>query len=149
MLEMKFQDTAICLCVDEFEPGQKIVGRAYHSFLERQIEFIGIEELILKMEDLIEQIGYPGNVYKLRMFHNGEFSKERRTVNTRRYYSQEQIAEKKGNIGSFSIVIGNRKDVTWKGRIRSIENNNVYCFYSELELIRIIENELDKIGKII
>lgn len=143
MLEIKFQDAAMYLCIDKYGPAKNLSGRIYNSFYENKIDFMGIEEFVIKTEDCINQIGYPGNSYQLRIFYNSKLRKKRRGIDGKKYYNKEEIENKRGKLGSFIIFINDRKDATWKGKIKSLDKGNNFYFRSELELIGIIESELD------
>lgn len=54
------------------------------------------------------------------------------------------LFEQRGDLGTFTIRVQHRQHSSWQGKVTWMENNETVCFRSALELMKMIDNVLEK-----
>ena len=93
--------------IDEFN-NNIISGNYYNSYLRNEIKFYGLLDLILKIDDLLNEMG---NVQQDCIIRN--FTKNLNLVNN----LENNLKLKNGKIATFSIKIMFRQNASWQGSI--------------------------------
>ncbi len=121
------------ICVDEL--GRDIQGRAYMPLNENGVTFAGIGELLLKMDQLFDSIGFPQGFQ-----HKRSFEKEGKRNNfyhgiPKPMLDTDWIREQHGARYTFDIQVNSRRNTSWQGRICDAEGLAIAQFDSELQLL--------------
>ena len=94
---------AFRICVDKIE--DDIQGKSYSPLCAQEITFAGIGELLVKMDELFDQVGYPQAFQDKRSFD------ERKEITNlykgipKTELTADRITGKKGKIKTFDILI--------------------------------------------
>lgn len=124
----------VAVCIDTKEE----TGRLYHRYREEPMVFHQFAELILKMEALFDQIGYPQAALEIRQFHSlkGERAdKDPLEV----VVSPDVLMSRRGHIATFMIHVKLRQMATWQGESLWVERGQKEFFDSELDLLKILD----------
>lgn len=136
--------TAIRVCVDEIN-NSVISGRLYCAQLDDVLNFKDVNELLLGMEKIFDERGYPEPFQRKRSFlkkavlrisHDDKIKKqaimrEKRTV-----------SQAVGERATFLVYVMTRLDSSWQGRVEWLQNDESNSFSSEVELLGMINKRL-------
>lgn len=120
------------VCVDSYE--NKIPkGRLYNSFLDSGIEFVGVMDFLLNMENMFADINSPQEFTAKRSFRKS--SGKVQSVPT-----EENIMV--GKLATFSIRLLFRQNASWQGSVAWREGKSEESFRSVLELFLLMDSAL-------
>lgn len=127
----------ILLCVDSYE-NSLIKGTMYHGSFSDGKGFADLMQLLLMVEDVLDDTGFP------------KATTEKRRFNT--FKSEDKADEsgggllefdaKKGRLATFRLKILFRHNASWQGSVAWIEGSNEEPFRSALELIMLMDSAL-------
>lgn len=120
------------ICVDDNKHGE-MSGRIYHCYDREPMIFTNIIELLTKIEELFDVIGYPQASTKTRLFM--EKQKER-LPKPKPVAKQLDIIAYRGNIATFVTNVKFRQNSTWQGEVFLAEQDQMLQFANTLELIK-------------
>lgn len=126
----------------DFADGVNISGRMYCGLEKRGFQFNDIQELILKMDDIMNKIVFPQSTVEKRVFGEKErllFSLSRQDLLEMRKFMADK---EKGNQATFVVQVEYRHDAEWQGNVKWVEGEETHEFKSTLDLIKF----LDKTG---
>ena len=120
------------VCVDEYD--KKIPhGRIYNNYLEKGVEFIGVIDLLKKVEKLLEEMNLPQSFSERRVFRPSDAPLSA---------SQVEDDVKEGKLATFSIRLLFRQNSSWQGSVTWHEGKTEESFRSVLELLLLIDSAL-------
>lgn len=136
ILGEKFKKTTICID----ENGIDWKGKIYNSILNKEITFYSVNDLVIKLEELMDVLCYPQRGTDIRSFANK--NKERTLLRKERLKSMEasKDIELKGKKATFVVKVAYRQNSSWQGEITWVEENKTQRFRSALELIKLIDS---------
>ena len=155
--QMLFAKNLLCICVDE-KKNEDYCGRIFHQYADDPIEFEGVADFMLKVEELFDEWDFPQRGLAERVFTRQakEAIKEREK---RRHksdsdllpieiiqekYGVRNIQNKKGILGTFVVQVVFRQDATWQGHMIIKETNEKKDFASAMELIKIMDRSIEE-----
>lgn len=121
------------ICIDSYDQ-QILKGRMYNAYWENGIEFVGVMDLLRKMEKMLEQINTPQAFSAKRSFSPNMV--ERPTL----YTDQNK---RSGQIATFMIRLLFRQNASWQGSVTWCEGRMEESFRSVLELLLLMDSALD------
>ncbi|MBR3606706.1 MAG: hypothetical protein IKL51_03905 [Lachnospiraceae bacterium] len=136
-----FPLNAFRICIDH---GKKdVLGTAFSPLTKYAIPFYGLGELLVKMDAIFDQQGYPQSFQDKR-----SFEKEKKLQNRYRGlpgYQMESkiIREKKGEEVTLDVMITARKNTSWQGYLLDLEGSTIQSFSGELALMDGIINYIE------
>jgi len=133
---------SIVLAVDDKDI-RGIQGRVYHAYSEEAIPIACFEEVIRIAENLFNDLGYPQMTTNDREFGGSSYS-YRKKEEMVRVMDDKTLFEQRGDLGTFTIRVQHRQHSSWQGKVTWMENNETVCFRSALELMKMIDNVLEK-----
>lgn len=133
---------SIILGVDERER-QCIRGRVYHAYTEGAIAVRSFDEVVWIAEKLFNDLGYPQMTTSDRDIWENSYS-YRKKEEMVRIMDEKTLLEQRGDLGTFTIRVQHRQHSSWQGKVTWMENNETVCFRSALELMKMIDNVLEK-----
>jgi hypothetical protein len=153
--QMLFAKNLICICVEE-KINADYSGKLYHQYSDSYIEFNGVADLMIKMEELFDEWDFPQRGLAERVFTKEakEAIKEREKRHhmsdsdmlpieiIQEKYGVRNIQNKKGSLGTFVVQVVYRQDATWQGHVIIKESNEKKDFISALELIKIMDQAI-------
>lgn len=135
-----YEYTAIRICVDVY--GASCIQGSIHSpFSEKEIPFQDVTTLLVVLENLAEDRGFPDPMYKHRKFPSLE-KKESRREQAKVVRSMEDIEKKHGKKDTMRLFITGRRNAGLQGHFVCLSTGNVYKYSSELQLLQYMEQVL-------
>lgn len=133
---IKYPPNGFRVCIDSRE--SDIGGVAYSPLVEQEITYNGINELILEMDRIFDQKGYPQAFQEKRSF----FSRKKSSTPYRGVPEvipdAEKIYEKTGKIFTVDVVVEARRNASWQGYIRPVDGAKIKRYQGELELLQLL-----------
>ena len=148
--QMLFARNLICVCIEDGKDAD-YQGHLYHQYSDEPIEFDGVADMTLKMDELYDEWEFPQNSLAHRSFDKRadigyEKSKAKDTRLPIEIISEQNgvrnVQNRRGRLGTFIVQVAYRQDATWQGHVIHKENNEKRDFISSLELIRYIDESL-------
>lgn len=134
----------ICVCVDT-RTGDEYEGRLWHQYEDRPISYLGMMDLIRKMDALYDEWNFPQSSTRSRSFITTEDPVRRISrKGAQREMDAGRIQEKHGDIGTFLVHVKYRQNSTWQGEVMWAEKRKRQYFRSALELIKLMDSALDE-----
>lgn len=156
--QMLFSKNLICVCVDGNENAD-YQGRLFHQYADDPIEFSGVMDALIKIEELFDEWDFPQRGLSERQFKKHvreekrpkapEDGDDRLPIEIiRDENGVRNVQNKRGKLGTFALQVTYRQRATWQGHVIWQEKNEKHDFISALELLRIIDAALNSGGKV-
>lgn len=123
----------VSVCIDTNE-----TGRMYHRYMEGPVVFHQYTELLLKMEELYDRLGYPQAGLEMRQFDAARGGAPVK-VAMEPVVDTEKLTARRGDRATFLIHVKWRQMATWQGELLWLERNRKEFFESELDLLKILD----------
>lgn len=131
----------IRLCVDR--EGETIGGRFYSKMTDHPISFESTSNLLLEADHLFDRKGYPQRFMEPRSFREKTV-----TTSSFRYpeakMTDEEIFDQEGKCHTLDVFVESRRKAGWQGTVFEPEGGFISEFKSELELLMILTQEIEK-----
>ena len=127
----------IFICVDSYED-LCIKGLVYHSSLDNGVQFKNLMQLLLMIEEILEDTGFPSPTTEKRRFNSFKSSKEEAEVSVK----EIEFMHIKGKLATFQVKIMFRQSASWQGSVSWMEGNNTEPFRSTLELVMLMNSAM-------
>jgi len=127
----------ILVCVDSYDDFC-MKGFVYHSSFDAEKKFENLMQLLLMIEKILEETGFPRPTTEKRRFHSFKISNEEAEVTDKELDFQHQ----KGKLATFKVKIMFRQHASWQGSVSWMEGNNIAPFRSALELIMLMNSAI-------
>lgn len=127
-----------CVCVDSAEAGE-CRGQLFHYYTNEALPFQNQDELIMMMDALCDELGYPEAAEQLRSFGRSARAKAPEKEVTR-LMSKDDLAAQKGMMATFVVHVMHRQNATWQGTVVWAEKNQKASFRSALELVKLMDS---------
>lgn len=135
----------LVVCIDQKDSG-RMSGRFYHFYSREGMGFRTLEELVFGMERFYDGINFPYPSDKLRGFM-GSIQGGNRKKEGRKVMKEEELLKKHGDLGTFIVRVQHRQNSSWQGRITWSDRNKTVNFRSVWEMVRLMEDALDKVSE--
>lgn len=129
--ENEFRTTV--LCVDSYD-SRVPAGRLSNPFVEGEIPFLGVMQLLLEMEKLLDSMGFPEPFAKTRSFSTARAERGAQHPGAG--------SARKGALATFNLRILFRQNASWQGSIQWLEGRQEESFRSVLELLTLMDSAL-------
>lgn len=130
--ENEFRTTLIC--VDSCRSGE-LTGRLYNSYIQGGESFRSLMELILRLDELLDQMQFPQSYTERRGFRRESLMSS----------GQLPVMElQTGICGTFSLKVLFRQNASWQGTLNWVEGRQEESFRSVLELIHLLRSALQE-----
>ena len=139
------QNGAIRICVDRME-GNRAGGRVLSQRLTAPMVFSDLGSLLLQLESLLERQNFPQAFQRMRSF----------TKETPEYpagllpegaMAAEAVTAARGETATFVLRVLTRQNATWQGVLEWLEGERRDRFSSDLEFLKLLEQDLRQIVK--
>lgn len=137
-----FAPNLICIGVDGRENGD-LYGRIWEPYNVQPQEFMGINDLIVQLDEMYDRWDYPQRATNHRSFIKGNIASE--SVNIRKIDFKDKtdrIQSMRGKRATFSVKVMYRQHATWQGQMIWVEGNELESFQSAWEMIRQMDNAM-------
>lgn len=135
----KFPPNAVRICIDDYK-NYDLKGRIYSKLRNDSLIFGSIGEMLLKVDDMFDENGYPQTFQQKRYFN--ESGKEKICTVPAVFENDRMILGQKGSLKTYDIVIESRRKSNWQGIIRKENGIEDVLFRSELELLYFIWDDI-------
>ena len=127
------------LCIDECQ--NDLSGRVYSKLMIAPLLFSGCGVLLLQMDHLFDQVGYPQAFQVRRTFLKP--AKLRGSITLpERLMDDAEMERQRGDFWTFDIIIQSRRQSGWQGILMNPGRTSVRKFRSEMELLSCICEEM-------
>ena len=134
--------TCFRLCIDEKkEESDAVRGRIYGIALKEPVLFSSYSEVLMKLEKILDEIGFPQAFQQLRSFRREEKETMKQKNEVIQYHSAEDIDVEKGKISTFDIDFATRQHSSLQGKIFDEKGLESAEFDSELELLSFLSRQ--------
>ena len=127
----------ILVCIDSYED-LNMKGLLYHSSFDDGKKFENLMQLLLMIEKILEDTGFPKSTTEKRRFYSFKSSTEESELGNKELDFQQL----KGKVGTFKVKIMFRQYASWQGSVSWMEGNNTEPFRSALELLMLMNSAL-------
>ena len=131
---------AVIWCVDSYKP--ELVSRLYHSYCNEAIEITNEVDLLVRMEELFNELNFPFPGNNERHFINKNSQIEREEMV--KVMKDEEMLSMHGDLGTFIIRVQHRQNSSWQGRITWVEQDKTLYFRSIWEMMKLIDEAMEK-----
>ena len=132
----------VVLCINSIDvQNRRVDGCFYHAYQTEAIFFDHWDDLLFKMEQFFDDIGFPFPTLNERTFEgvkDGIMHVHMRDKVMR----DDELLKKHGDLGTFIIRVQHRQNSSWQGRITWMDENKTVYFRSVWEMIKLIEGAL-------
>lgn len=135
-----YEYTAIRICVDAYETSC-IQGKIYSPFSQREIAFQEVTALLVALETIADDRGFPEPMYKYRKFPSIQ-KRNHRKKEAKVVRNIEDIEKKQGQKDTIRLFITGRRNAGIQGHFMCLSTGNVYKYSSELQLLQYMEEVL-------
>ncbi len=137
-----FPINLVRICIDVYQNAE-ISGRMYSKMQAEEIVFHSCSELLLKVDRMFDENGFPQAFQQKRTF------KDRGTCKCysgmpAEHMSDENIDKQCGETATFDLVVQTRCRTGWQGILWKTDATEGGRFGSEMELLKIIFSELEE-----
>lgn len=129
-----FPPNAIRLCIDEYNG--ELQGRIYSRMNEKPLFFENCGELLVRVDKLFDQCGYPQAFEDKKDFQGKRVLGQYLPPNL--VMEDEEIYRSRGKIHTVDIFIRSRKNASWQGSILCGDGSPPERFDSEMELLECV-----------
>lgn len=134
----------ICICVDTKTRGE-YAGRLWHQYEDRSVSYLGMTDLVRKMDALYDEWNFPQSSTRNRSFMNPpEQGQRTNRKEVQKKMDTSRIQDKHGDMGTFLVHVKYRQNSTWQGEVLWAEKKKRQYFRSALELIKLMDSALDE-----
>lgn len=131
---------SIHVCVDKRD-GAGFFGSIHHKCLEKPEEFCDINEMVIKIDSVLNTLKYPQAAIEHRVFgKRKEAQKKTQASGAKSMAEQTEAINVTGKKATFIVQIQYRQNATWQGQVVWSEKNEKKKFRSALELIKLIDS---------
>ena len=136
---LKYPPNAIRICIDRIE--EEICGRVYTPLCAEELQFTGLQELLLRVDNLFDETGYPQAFTKKRTFHKIEKEKQYCKGRPQVFLPAQEIVKQQGSKKTFDVIVKSRRNSSWQGMLQDRNKDTVVEFGGELELLKALSIE--------
>ena len=135
-----FPINMVRICIDGYK--EDLSGRAYSKLMSVPLLFSGCGGILLSMDDLFDQAGYPQAFQVKRTFFKPSGLKKNIHM-SKQTIGDEEINRQKGDCRTFDIVVQSRRQSCWQGILMDPGRTSMKRFRSEMELLDFICREME------
>lgn len=135
-----FPINMVRICIDGYK--EDLFGRAYSKLMPVPLLFSGCSGILLSMDDLFDQAGYPQAFQVKRTFFRSSGPKKNIHM-PERTIGDEEINRQRGDCRTFDIVVQSRRQSCWQGILMDPGRTSMKRFRSEMELLEFICREME------
>lgn len=117
-------------------------GFIHNEYYDKSIPFVDSLDFLKKLESLFDTLSFPSRFEDYRRF---KAPAEKRTRKITQERADTAMSEKDSK-ATFVIHVQFRQNATWQGTIQWVDENKQQSFRSTLEMIRLVDDALEKNG---
>lgn len=151
--QMLFARNLMNICIDGNENGD-YQGKMWHQYSDEPICFESCVNLLMTMDALMDEWGFPQKGMNQRFFpgcekaQKGHEKEDGHSIDkVQKANGTRNIQNKKGKLGTYIVQVSFRQNATWQGHVVCVSCNEKKDFTSAMELIKIIEQDLGNVDE--
>ena len=117
----------------------EIAGYIYSPFYERYFRFSNALELLVRMNEMFDDLKFPQSSVEYRSFRN---KRNRLDSGERDESLVSEVIQNENVQAKFVVHVQFRQNATWQGTIEWVEENKTQRFRSALEMLKLMEEAL-------
>ena len=117
----------------------EISGYLYSPFYERYFRFSNALELLVRMNEMFDDLKFPQSSVEYRSFRN---KRNRLDSGERDESLVSEVIQNENVQAKFVVHVQFRQNATWQGTIEWVEENKTQRFRSALEMLKLMEEAL-------
>ena len=114
-------------------------GTLYNEYYGFILDFQGIRQLLVRLDDFFDYVGFPQATHEIRSFEENPGRKEMKLPQGIRNVTKEEMADQQATL---ILHVQFRQNSTWQGTITTIAEDRTTRFRSELEMINLISGAI-------
>ena len=134
-----YQNTGITVCIDKSINGI-LSGRLLCPILPHPRHFTDVGGMLLQIESILDEIGYPCAFQRLRSFH------DKQPIYAKPKYNEKVLPilpeQRRGGLMTMVVRIISRQNASWQG-IAETEDGRVIKFQSCLMFLKLLVAEYE------
>lgn len=130
---------SVRVCIEE-QGVSGASGKAYSPLQEGAIEFLDLNELILKLDQMFDRVGYPQAFQEKRSFQEQQSMHYSYGGIPEPAAGAEAVPTHLGSTATWDIQVDGRRNTSWQGKARRVDDETAVPFNSELELLNILSS---------
>ena len=127
----------ILICVDSYKDSL-IVGSIYHGSFNDGRKFKNLMQMLLIIEDILDDTGFPKSTTEKRRFHTFKDPDKEAGIIDGGFDSQL----KSGELATFRLKVMFRHNASWQGSVAWMEDNSEEPFRSALEFLMLLDSAI-------
>ena len=124
---------AFRICADVI--GDDVEGRVFSPLKAESIPFRGMGELLVKMDELFDKVGYPQAFQDKRSFDEGKESGNLYRGIPASQRTAPEILDKSGRCNTFDVLVQSRKNTSWQGEVYDAKGEFLGGYDGEIALL--------------
>lgn len=133
----------LAICVNDAHSGG-CLGEMYHRYSEQPVAFHDTSQMLVKMEEFYDWLGYPQASTESRSFMVKPDRVAIRKKGDVKMLNDEHVTSRAGDKATFVVHVKYRQNATWQGSVVWADKNKTCNFRSALELLKLIDSALDE-----
>ena len=135
-----FPINKIRICLDSYDD-EKCEGRIYGVALKESVDFRGLADLLIRVDEVFDQIGQPQSGQVLRSFCANK-NYQSYVGMPERYNESSKIAVMHGKKKTIDLVMVSRHKAEWQGILIKDDGELIGKFDSILECTQLLEGKV-------
>lgn len=136
-MDYAYGKAAIGICIEKVE-NEDFSGTVQSPYHKENIIFHGVVELLLLLDEISEERGFPNAMYKNRSLRKKAVSKKD-IIQRKLLHAKGQMNKFCEATATFILYITSRKYGSLQGHIICLDTGKVVKYQSELELVHLME----------
>lgn len=136
-MDYAYGKAAIGICIEKVE-NEDFSGTVQSPYHKENIIFGGVVELLLLLDEISEERGFPNAMYKNRSLKKKAVSKKD-IIQRKLLHTEWQMNKSCEATATFILYITGRKYGSLQGHIICLDTGKVVKYQSELELVCLME----------
>jgi hypothetical protein len=154
-LRLNYNSAKMRICVDGVNDSA-VSGRVFSQRLKEAIFFPDLNNLVLRLDQLMDEQNYPQSFQRKRTFKPEAALPPRRRKNMARddraaeetndhpYMAEENVARAFGEKATFVLQVMSRQNTNWQGFVDFLDGAGNREFESELSFLALVNEFLSK-----
>ncbi|MCR5641195.1 MAG: hypothetical protein K6G04_07585 [Lachnospiraceae bacterium] len=127
------------LCVDD--TGEKLCGWVHTPLQKEAIAFHGLEEVLLKMDEVFDRVGYPQAFQERRSFVKSEESNLYHGI-PKACIEDEQMLGFRGKVDTIDVVVTSRRNSSWQGEMYDADGAHMGSFDGDMDWMELLVHKI-------
>ena len=136
-IRLNYQEAAIRVCIDQVKD-QLICGRIVSQRLTVPICFHDINDLVIKIDSLMEAQAFPQAFNSMRSFTKRTLRDLPAAQSEEELSTIEEVYAHTRDIITFALLVTSRRNSSWQGYIDWLDDSPKQPFSSALEFIKLV-----------